>query len=245
MEEVKKEDDILTVTRGDQYRTVNELFKRSEPNAIYRSLLIISTFIVSAGLLLNNGAIVIGGMLVTPVLSPILAVALSLAVGNFKVMKRPLKLAATSFLTVLGISFALALVLGVPSSPESFLLEDTFRSAILYFIVATASGVAATLAWVRKEIADILPGIAIAVSLVPPLSLVGIWASVLNGEHVKFFFSIFFFNLIGIILGSLIVFLASQFYRVEKQVDQIEEKLEEEDFEKEIAKEIVKESNQS
>lgn len=242
MEEAKKKDDILEVTRGDQYRTVNELFERSEPNTTYRSLLIISTFIVSAGLLLNNQAIVIGGMLVTPVLSPILAIALSLAVGNFKVAKRPLKLASISFLTVVGISFALALLLGVPTIPDGFILEDTFRSAVLYFIIAFASGVAATLAWVRKEIADILPGIAIAVSLVPPLSLVGIWASVFHADHVKFYLSIFFFNLIGIILGSLLVFLASKFYRVERQVEEIEAKFEEEDLEKKIAAEIVKQT---
>lgn len=240
----ERDTNLLEISRGDQYRTVNELFERSEPSGIYQSLLIISTLIVSAGLLLNNGSIVIGGMLVTPVLTPILAVALSLAVGNLKIMLRPLKLALTSFIMVIGIAVALSLMLGVPTNTEAFIFEDTIRSTVLYFIVALASGIAATLAWVRKEIADILPGIAIAVSLVPPLALVGIWSIAFEFEHARFFLLIFIFNLLGIVFGSLLVFVLLKFNRVEGQVDEIEEKLEEKDLEKKLAEEIEKEIEQ-
>jgi len=222
---MKKNKDILELTKKDQYRTVDELFTRSQAGSIYKVLLVLSTIIVAAGLLLGNSPIVIGGMVITPVLSPILAVALSVAVGKFSASKKPIILAVKSFITVIVISFFLAIFLGVPENSE-LVFANNLRTAILYFTIAITSGVAATLGWARKEIADILPGIAIAVSLVPPLSLVGIWLSALNFANAQFFLFVFLFNLIGIFIGSVIVFIALDFERVEERVEKIEKEQE-------------------
>jgi len=73
----ENEGDILKVTVFEQYRTVDELFKRSKANSVYYTLLVLSVLIITSGLLLNNGAIVIGGMLVTPMFTPILGEAIA------------------------------------------------------------------------------------------------------------------------------------------------------------------------
>jgi uncharacterized hydrophobic protein (TIGR00271 family) len=195
-------------------------------------LLILSAVIIAAGLLLNNSAIVIGGMLVTPVLIPILLVSLGLVVGEIGALKTEGVLMAKSFSIIFLISFMSAIVFGL--SPGTQIIENTFRAAVLYFLVAFAAGVAATFAMVRKEIAEVLPGIAIAVSLVPPLSLVGIWLSVLNLEFARFYFSIFLFNLVGIVLGSFVVFSILKFHRAEKKVTAESKKLEEQVREREV-----------
>ncbi|MFH1866932.1 MAG: DUF389 domain-containing protein [Patescibacteria group bacterium] len=215
-ENTKVSEPLLKVTKANQYQTIGELFERSKPTSPYYALLVLSAVIVASGLLLDNLAVVIGGMLVTPVLTPVLVIALGLAVGNLKAVSHAIFLVGKSFLIILT-SGALMVLLFGPAT-EQIIFNSTFESAWLYFIVAVASGVAATFAWVRKEIAEVLPGVAVAVALVPPLSLVGIWAVSGNVEAVKYFLLVFLFNFVGIILGSAIVFMLLKFYRSEERV---------------------------
>jgi uncharacterized hydrophobic protein (TIGR00271 family) len=177
------------VSKHVQYRTVSELIEKSRPDFTYYVLLIISTVVIAAGLLLNNTAIVIGGMLITPLLTPILVIALGIAVGDALLLRRVAKFVGISFLYVLGAGLILTLIFGAPE--QLTIISDTLRTAALYFVVAFASGIAATFAWIQKEASEALPGIAIAVSLVPPLALIGIGFGSLNLELSTFFFIIF------------------------------------------------------
>jgi len=131
---------ILRVTKSDQYRTVNELFEHSQAGSSYYTLLLLSSFIIAAGLLLNNSPVVIGGMLVTPLLTPILVVALGLAVGEISAIKRVSSLIIKSLLIIVASAFLMALIFG--GATNTSLFEDGTRTAVLYFIVAIASGVA-------------------------------------------------------------------------------------------------------
>lgn len=214
---LKAKDSILEVTEFDQYKAVDDLFEKSKPNSVYYTLLILSSFIISSGLLLENSTIVIGGMLVTPILTPILVVSLGLAVGELKPIKRVLILMIKSFATIIVGSFIMSLVFDQPKNIIVF--DNTIRTAILYFVVALASGIAATFAWTRKDISDALPGVSIAVSLVPPLALIGIWASTFEFTIVRFYFFVFLFNLLGIIVGSLVVFSLLKFYRAKGELE--------------------------
>ncbi len=214
----KQNGSILNVTRADQYHTVEELFRKSEPNSVYYALLIISVFIIASGLLLGNSAIVIGGMLVTPLLTPILVIALSFIVGNFRAIRNTSIIMTKSFLLVIAVSGLLAFVFGAPKNIE--MLENTMRTAVLYFIVAIAAGMAGTFAWTRKDVAEVLPGIAIAVSLVPPLALMGIWLSSLNFDAVRFSFLVFLFNFLGILVGSVAAFILMKFHRAERLIEE-------------------------
>ncbi len=209
-------DNPLSVTSTEQYRTAGDLIEHSRPNATYFILLAISSIIVAAGLLLNNAAIVIGGMLVAPVLTPLLAIGLGLAIGEITIMRDTGFLLLKSLLIVIGLSGIMAILFG--AGQTGFNIENDVRAAILYFIVALASGAAATFAWTRKEISDVLPGIAIAVSLVPPLSLVGIWISQLNFGAARFDFSVFLLNLFGIVIGSLVIFTLQRFYKSSERI---------------------------
>lgn len=222
--ERKKENDILNVTKSSQYRTVEELLDESKPSTVYYTLLVLSSLIVACGILLGNAPIVIGGMLVTPMLTPVLSVALSISTGEPKLLKPLGVLLAKSFGFVVVSAFVVALLFG---APKEVFFENTFRTAILYFMVAMVSGVAATLAWVRKEVALVLPGIAIAVSLVPPMSSVGVWLSVLHFEAARFFFFVFLANTLGIVMGSVVVFSLLRFYKADGKVKEKSEELSE------------------
>lgn len=220
----KNSEGILEVTKAEQYRTVDELFERSQPNSVYYTLLVLSSVIIAVGLLLSNSFIVIGGMLVTPMLTPVLMLSLGMVVVRWKPIGRALALFIKSIFAVVLISLILAFAFGAPQSSGVF--DNTMRTAILYFLVAVAAGAGGTFAWTRKEVMDVLPGIAIAVSLVPPVSLTGIWLSILNIEAIQFYSLVFLFNLFGVLVGSLVVFTLLKFYKAEKEVEKKEEEVE-------------------
>jgi uncharacterized hydrophobic protein (TIGR00271 family) len=224
----EKEGITNSVKIGDRYRAIDELIEESRPGADYYSLLVLSSVIIAAGLLLANSAILIGGMLVTPLLNPILLVALGLSTSKIGLLKRTSKLVLKSTLVILGIAFAAGLVFHLPENGDfyrSVLFDNSLRAAFLYFIVAFSSGIAATFAWIRKGVTNILPGISIAVSIVPPIAMVGIWLATFDLELLRFFLFVFLFNLVGIIMGSMIVFSMLGFYKTGKH---IEDKMKEE-----------------
>ncbi len=206
---ISEKNAILKIKSKEKYKTIDELFTQSQPSSIYYTLLILSVFIVTCGLLLQNAPIVIGGMLVTPILTPILVVSMAISVAEIRALKGPLYLILKSTLAVIAFSTVITLIFGVDKIDQVFV--NDLRTAVLYFIVAAASGVAATFAWVRKEVSDILPGVSIAVSLVPPLSLIGINLGTLQFDTARFYLIIYMLNLFGIIAGSLIIFSLLRF----------------------------------
>lgn len=205
---------IFKISKIDQYHTVDELFKHSKPNTSYYTLLFISAIIVASGLLVNNIAVVLGGMLVAPVLTPLLVVGLGLATGESGAIKSVSMLILKSVLIIVFVSALLSFLFGRPV--DTFVLTDNIRSTALYFIIAVASGMAGAFAWAKKEISEVLPGVSIAVSVVPPLSLIGIWFN--NLLIVRFYFLVFAFNFLGIIAGSVIVFSLLKFFRAEGEI---------------------------
>lgn len=216
---------ILNIKKKTKYKTVDELFEQSQPSSVYYTLLIISVFIITCGLLLENAPIVIGGMLVTPLLTPILVIALSIIVAEGKAVRRPLILLLKSTLITIAVAFGLTIIFGIQAINHFFV--NDLRTAILYFIIAASSGVAATFAWVRKEVSDILPGVSIAVSLVPPISLIGISLGTFEFDNARFYLTIFLLNLIGIIVGSMVIFSLLRFqkagWELKRKVQEVEE----------------------
>lgn len=245
-EKIKKSffDDLFDLKNSELYKAVDRLIEEGSPDGTYYTLLILSSIIIAAGNLLANGPILIGGMLVTPLLSPVLLVALAITAAKPRLLKRTAFLILKSSLIVLAVSFLAGLLFGVPSDAaffDSALFNNSIRASFLYFVVAFISGIAATISWVRKdENSDVLPGIAIAVSLVPPLSLTAIWLSVFNLELMRFYLLVFLFNLFGIVMGSLIIFSMLKVYRtggvIEKKVKELDEEEEIEKREKAIKK---------
>lgn len=232
----------LQISRAAQYRTVEELIEKSKPTFNYYALLVLSTVIISAGLLLNNVAIVIGGMLVTPLLTPLLAVALGISVGEISLISRISRFMLQSFLFVAIGGFIMGLIF--PVSEITWNIGDTSIAALLYLIVAFASGIAATFAWIQKEVSAALPGIAIAVSLVPPIALVGIGFGKWQLDIAASYFVVFLLNLVGILAGSLIVFSMSKFNRSERKIKEKNEEVVVETHLKKLGKKLEKEEQE-
>jgi len=144
--------EIFSLTERQAYKAVDDLIDESRPDGPYIVLLVLSSVIITSGLLLNNVAILIGGMLITPLLTPLLVVALSITTSKMYLLKRTGLILAKSFAFVFVTTFIVSLLIGLPENAlQQSILESSPRTAFLYALVAIASGIAGTLAWIRKR----------------------------------------------------------------------------------------------
>ena len=123
--------------------------------------------IAALGLILNSVAVIIGAMLVAPLMSAIIGMGMAVVHGDFRFLL--LTLRAT--LTGAGIAVLIGFIFGLinfSSETTAQILQRTDPST-LDLVVALISGVAAAYALCRKNVSNSLPGVAIAVALVPPL----------------------------------------------------------------------------
>ncbi len=165
--------------------------------------------IASLGLLQNSGAVIIGAMLVAPLMSPILAMGMSMVLVEFNVLRTAMEA------TIKGV--ALAILVGVVMVILSPIKEPTIeilartQPNILDLMVALLSGAAAGYALSRKEVAAAMPGVAIAAALVPPLCVVGYGLAVSDLAISAGALLLFTTNLIAIVLAAAVTFLALGF----------------------------------
>lgn len=188
----------------EQRRTIESLLKESRAGSMFYLFLSFSAFITTLGLLINNAVIIIGGMLVAPLLFPILSLGMGIATSSRFAIKRALIIIAKSVSVILFISFSTAFLLNAKTVTDQMELASNF--SIIFFLIAFASGIIAAFAWVKENISSTLPGIAVVVSLVPPLSVSGIAVSLLSRELFSGSFMLFLINFLGITVASMIVF---------------------------------------
>lgn len=194
-------------------RAVHQLIEESHIGRDYYFLLTISTLITTLGLLIGNPAVVIGGMLIAPLLSPILALGLGFITTNQESIIRSLLIIVQSVGTVIFLSFVTAFVLGVPDPTNSEISQRIIPS-LPFMYIAILSGVAATYAWANPKLSATLPGIAVAVAVLPPLCTTGIGLSLFNREVVAGSFQLFIINLFGIAASSAVVFSLLGFHQM-------------------------------
>jgi uncharacterized hydrophobic protein (TIGR00271 family) len=225
-------DNLFKVSQADRNKFCTHLIDSSSPKTEFYFLVILSTLIVALGLIADNVILVIGGMLVTPLLSPILAIALGIVISDNKVILRSTRIFFTSFI----LAFLTAFILGIFSFKEvaSISLIRIMEPSLLTFFISVIAGLAASYTWVKPTLNETLPGIAITVTLIPPLSAIGLAVAdtdwIIFGDVLK----VLLLNVFGIVITSILVFSLMDFYKAKKK---IMEEIEEEEIEIEKEKE--------
>lgn len=166
-------------------------------------ILMFSILIASIGLNVNSIAVIIGAMLISPLMGPILGVGLSLGTNDWSMLFRSLKnlgIAALVGLVTSAIYFAVTPL----DFAQSELLNRT-RPTILDVMVALFGGFAGIIAGSRKEKSNVVPGVAIATALMPPLCTAGYGLANLNMAFFLGAFYLFFINSVFIALSTYIV----------------------------------------
>ncbi len=183
-------------------------------DAVYWLQILFAAGIATLGLILNSPAVIIGAMLISPLMGPILAGGLSLATGDLILGIRSLLSLALS--CVVAVTFAVALVSLLPFKEMTNEIAARTQPNTIDFIVALFSGAIGSVA-ICKEVKGVvtsIPGVAIAVALMPPLCVVGygigIAFSVSGGEGMQIARGgglLFLTNLVAITFTAMVVFL--------------------------------------
>ena len=138
-------------------------------------LILLASVIATAGVMADSTATVIGAMIVAPLMTPILGTALSVVLADRRLLLKNLGIVLAGAASVVLIAFLLGM-----TSHASLVAETNSQIAarvsprLIDLLAALATGVVGAFAMVRSDISDTLPGVAIAISLVPPLAVVGL-----------------------------------------------------------------------
>lgn len=139
-------------------------------------MLTLASVIATFGVLGGSTATVVGAMIVAPLMTPVMATAAAIVLGDLRRAVRALLLVAAGAAAVVALSALLSF--WVPAidavfegNPE---IESRVAPGLLALLIALAAGAAAAYVVARTDVADAAPGVAIAISLVPPLCVVGI-----------------------------------------------------------------------
>jgi uncharacterized hydrophobic protein (TIGR00271 family) len=194
---------MLSIER--RVEVVGEMETAANPSSDFFVLIVLSAVIASLGLLQNSAAVIIGAMLVAPLMSPILAVAMSMVVGNIQTLWQAAE--ATVKGVVIAVLVSIIVVMISPLKPLTNEIMARTQPNVLDLLVALASGAAAGYAISRRELAAALPGVAIAAALVPPLGVIGYGIGTSQFSIALGALLLFTTNLIAIVLAAAVVFL--------------------------------------
>ena len=200
---------LPTLTREDRVEAYRLIRRGGRPNRDFYSMIALSGSIAALGLILDSAAVIIGAMLVAPLMSAIIGMGMAIIHGDF----RFLMLTSRATLLGAGIAILTGFFLGLINfhgDTTSQILQRTNPST-LDLVVALISGVAAAYALCRKNVSNSLPGVAIAVALVPPLATVGVCLSIGFWGLAFGAFKLFLSNMVAIIFASALVFASFGF----------------------------------
>lgn len=138
-------------------------------------LLTLAAVIASAGLVGDSAATIIGAMIVAPLMTPILGIVLATVVGDRRNLLRSwlFVLAGSGASIAIGYLVGLTVVSPVVASTDGE-IASRVSPDLIAMLAALATGAVGAIALVRSDISDTLPGVAISISLVPPLATVGL-----------------------------------------------------------------------
>ena len=172
-------------------------------------LLMCSIMVASLGLDLNSPAVIIGAMLISPLMSPILGVGLGIGIND----RETLIISLRHF----GIAIAIALITSVlyfwatPLGEITHEISSRTKPSLLDGLVAVFGGFAGIISASRKDASNAIPGVAIATALMPPLCVAGF--GIANGRTDIFLnsFYLFFLNSFFIAMSTLVMVVFMRF----------------------------------
>jgi len=193
----------------DKASLIRKLVENGTPDFDYFYLIGLSTLMATLGLLLDSSSIVIGSMLIAPLMYPILGVSLGLVMmnTNINLLTRALTTLTKSLAVGLGLSVLAAFFFGDATAYQTAEVMARTVPSHLHLLVALVAGAAVSYMLARPEWGDALPGVAIAVALIPPLATIGIGVAYWDVLIIKGATLILFLNLFGIIAVSVVIFL--------------------------------------
>ena len=166
------------ITADDMERMTSSVYiegpARGRQSSRFWVLLVLSAVIATAGVAADSVATVIGAMIVAPLMTPILGAALALDLADRLHLLRSFGLILAGAVAVIAIAFAISSVMSpMDAYAGNTQVASRISPSLIDLLAALATGTVGAFVIVRSDISDALPGVAIAISLVPPLAVTG------------------------------------------------------------------------
>lgn len=210
----KAAEEQLGVSRWDRPQIFREAAEAAADNDLpYWLVLVLSGAIAALGLAMGSSAVVIGAMLVAPLLAPVVGLSLAMAVGDGRLALQVAAVVAASTLAVIATAALLTLILPFQSvTPE---IASRTRPTTLDLAVAVFSGLVGAVVTVDRgsRLSAAIPGVAVAVALIPPLAVAGFGIGIGRTDIIFGSMLLYGANLAGIVLSGMAVFLLVGMHR--------------------------------
>ena len=181
------------------------LKQSSEFSYTYLILMILSTLLATTGLFANSSPVIIGAMILAPLMAPIISLSMGVVRADVFLLTKSAK--TLIFGILMALLFSSIFTFFIPLEQITPEMKGRLNPNILDLMVAVFSGIAGAYATSKEEVAKSLAGVAIAVALVPPLSVTGIGIGLANMEVIYGSFLLFITNLVGITLSATFTFM--------------------------------------
>ena len=210
---------VSGLAEGDIKRMRDQLFFEGPEHRRRLSrfwlLLPLSAVIASAGVVSDSTATVIGAMIVAPLMTPILGIVLAVVLADGANLRRCVLLVVAGAAAVVGISWLMGLFVPYPiEAAANSQVAARVTPRIVDLVAALATGAVGSVALARSDISDTLPGVAIAISLVPPLAVVGLTLESGAPREALAAFLLFATNVAAILASGVVVMGLYRIHRV-------------------------------
>ena len=185
--------------------------------------LIFAIFIASIGLNVNSTAVIIGAMLVSPLMGPIMGVGLGIGINDFELVKKAARNLAIA--TVIGIATSSLYFFITPLHDASSEILARTSPSIWDVFIAALGGLAGIIAVTRTEKGNVIPGVAIATALMPPLCTAGFGIATGNFYFFVGALYLYFINSVFICLGTYAIIRYMKFHKKEFEDKAYEKKV--------------------
>ncbi len=200
------------LSQKDKREAIEDLIHDSTPRPSFFALVILSVLMATFGLLIDNASVIIGSMLIAPILSPILSLAMGIVMSDSMLVVR----SGVTLIKSLVIGVVLAAVATLFVSVDNRVIGGEILSrmepSLIFFAIAFIAGFAAAFARVNPDLSETLPGIAISVALIPPVGVVGIGIALLDWSMISGAAMLVAVNIVGIIFAGMLVFSMMNLY---------------------------------
>jgi len=194
------------------------LVNHSKIDISFIVLTAVSTVLCWLGFAMDSEAVIIGAMVVAPLLYPVVALSAAVLQKESNIFGRRILVLIIGFLLVLGLSSLLGVIHPIDLTTADVAVRMV-TSPVIYFLAAFFAGIAGTFCLFWPKVMQGLIGVAIAVTLLPPLCLLGITFSATGGLAGQAFL-IVVLNILGIILGSFATLIVLKMTRQKKSENQ-------------------------
>ncbi len=196
---------FLSVSNQEKIHITKKIATEPYSEYLYRFQFFLSCIIATLWLYINSIPVVIGAMLVSPIIKPLIALSFAVATWNKNLYIRSLN--TVFFSVVLGVLLSWIVSYLVPFAHFTSEIVARTSSTFLDILIAFASGIIAVMALRYKSFSDSLAGVAMATSLVPPLCVIGI--SIFLGDMDKMRGSLLLFsaNLVTLLFVWFVIFV--------------------------------------